>query len=139
MLQNVESHGLIWGGRPTLFAQACLSKYLGQRVGKNNKDKHLVICLLLFFFSSYFSIKHVVSIHYNVRASVKQTYDVNYALRLPPDGQIERQRRTADFGNFFCLSEIDTRDDQNCQRACPLLMSCMMFAPPTYRKFAYLC
>ena len=70
------------------------------------------------------------------RASVKQTYNVNYALRLPPDDQIELQRRTADFRNFFCPSEIDTREVQNCQKAHPLLTSCMMFAPPTYRKFA---
>ena len=69
------------------------------------------------------------------RASVKRTYGVYYALRLPPDVQIEHQRRTADFRNFFCPSKIDTRDVQNCQKPRPLLTSCMMFAPPTYRKF----
>ena len=69
------------------------------------------------------------------RASVKRTYGVYYALRLPPDVQIELQRRTADFRNFFCPSKIDTRDVQNCQKPRPLLTSCMMFAPPTYRKF----
>ena len=46
------------------------------------------------------------------RTSVKRIYDIYYALRLPPDVQIELQRRTADFQNFFCLSEIDTRDVQ---------------------------
>ena len=45
---------------------------------------------------------------YEARASVKQTYDVCYALGLPLDGQIELQRRTADFRNFFCPSEMDT-------------------------------
>ena len=69
------------------------------------------------------------------RASVKRTYGVYYALRLPPDVQIELQRRTADFRKFFCPSKIDTRDVQNCQKPHPLLTSCMMFAPPTYRKF----
>ena len=70
------------------------------------------------------------------RASVKRTYDVYYALRLPPDVQIELQRRTADFRNFFCPSKIDTRDVQKLSKGRPLLTSCMMFAPPTYRKFA---
>ena len=69
------------------------------------------------------------------RASVKRTYGVYYAQRLPPDVQIELQRRTADFRNFFCTSKIDTRDVQNCQKPRPFLTSCMMFAPPTYRKF----
>ena len=55
-------------------------------------------------------------------------YDVYYALRLPPDGQIELQRCTADFRIFFCPFEIDTRDVQNCQKAHPLLTSCMMLA-----------
>ena len=63
-------------------------------------------------------------------------YDVYYALRLPPDGQIELQRHTTDFWNFFCLSEINTGDVQICQKAHPLLVNCMMFAPPSYRKFA---
>ena len=65
----------------------------------------------------------------NSRASLKRTY----AVFMPPDGQIERQRRTTDFWNFFCSAKIDTRDVQNGQKACPLLTSCMMFAPPTYR------
>ena len=69
------------------------------------------------------------------RASVKRTYGVYYALRLPPDVQIELQRRTADFRNFFYPSKIDTRDVQNCQKPRPLLTSCIMFAPPIYRKF----
>ena len=46
------------------------------------------------------------------RASVKRTYHIYYALRLPPDGQIKLQRRTADFQNFFCPPEIDTRSVQ---------------------------
>ena len=71
----------------------------------------------------------------SIRASVKQMYGVYYAQRLPPDLQIELQRCTTDFWNFFCPSEIDTRDVQNYQKLCPLLTSCMMFAPPTYRKF----
>ena len=74
--------------------------------------------------------------HVWCRASVKRTYGVYYALRLPPDVQIEFQRRTADFRNFFCPSEIDTRDVQKLSKGRPLLTSCMMFAPPTFRKFA---
>ena len=72
---------------------------------------------------------------YDNRASVKRTYGVYYALRLPPDVQIELQRRTADFRNFFYPSKIDTRDVQNRQKPRPLLTSCIMFAPPIYRKF----
>ena len=70
------------------------------------------------------------------RASFKRTYDVNYALRLPSDSQIELQRCSADFRNSYCPSEINTHDVYNCQKARLLIMSCMMFAPPTYRKFA---
>ena len=68
-----------------------------------------------------------------LRASVKRTYGVYYALRLPPDVQIELQRRTADFRNFFCPSEIDTRDVQKLSKGPPTFNQ---FAPPTYRKFA---
>ena len=68
----------------------------------------------------------------------KQTYDVNYALRLPPDGQIEFQRRTADFRNFFCPSEIDTyvrnpRRKKLSKRP-PPFNELYLFAPLTYRK-----
>ena len=63
-------------------------------------------------------------------------YDIYYALRLPPDVQIELQRRTADFRNFFCPSENDTRDVQKLSKSPLTFNSCMMFAPPTYRKFA---
>ena len=48
----------------------------------------------------------------------------------------ELQRRTADFRNFFCPSKSIPEMSKNCQNACPLLTSCMMFAPPTYWKFA---
>ena len=58
-----------------------------------------------------------------------------YAL-LPPDVQTELQRRTADFRNFFCLSKSIPEMSKNCQKARPLLTSCMMFAPPTYWKFS---
>ena len=53
------------------------------------------------------------------RASVKRTYDVYYSLRLPPDVQTELQRHTADFRNFFCPSEIDTRDVQKLSKSPP--------------------
>ena len=85
---------------------------------------------VLLWITSTSLLKHMLC-----RASVKQTYGVYYALRLPLDVQIEHQRRTADFRNFFCPSKIDTPDVQNCQKPRPLLTSCMMFAPPTYRKF----
>ena len=68
------------------------------------------------------------------RASVKRTYDIYYALRLPPDVQIELQRRTTDFRNFFCLSEIDTEDVKKLSKGPPTFNQ--LFAPPTYRKFA---
>ena len=50
--------------------------------------------------------------------------------------QTELQRRTADFRNFFCPSKSIPELSKNCQKACPLLTSCMMFTPPTYWKFA---
>ena len=50
--------------------------------------------------------------------------------------QTELQRRTADFRNFFCPSKSIPEMSKNCQKARPLLTSCMMFAPPTYWKFA---
>ena len=62
------------------------------------------------------------------RASVKQTYDVYYAQRLPPDVQIELQRRTVDFRNFFCPSEIDTRDVQILSKG-----------PPTFNQLYDVC
>ena len=58
------------------------------------------------------------------RASVKRTYD----LRLPPDVQIELQRRTMDFRNFFCPSEIDTRDVQKLSKG-----------PPTFNQLYDVC
>ena len=58
-----------------------------------------------------------------------------YAL-LPPDIQTELQRRTADFRNFFCPSKSIPEMSKHCQKARPLLTSCMIFAPPTYWKFA---
>ena len=48
----------------------------------------------------------------------------------------ELQRRTADYRNFFCPSKSIPEMSKNCQNACSLLTSCMMFAPPTYWKFA---
>ena len=62
------------------------------------------------------------------RAFVKPTYNVNYALRLPPDSQTELQRRPADFRNFFCPSKIDTGDVQNCQKPTYIFTSCLKFA-----------
>ena len=73
------------------------------------------------------------------RASVKRTYDVYYALRLPPDVQIELQRRTADFRNFFCPSEIDNRDVQKLSKGPPtfnqLYDVCLAYLP----EIRYLC
>ena len=62
------------------------------------------------------------------RASVKRTYGVYYALRLPPDVQIELQRRTEDFRNFFCPSEIDTWDVQKLSKG-----------PPTFNQLYDVC
>ena len=62
------------------------------------------------------------------RASVKRTYDVYYALRLPPDVQIELQRRTTDFPNFFCPSEIDIREVQKLSKG-----------PPTFNQLYDVC
>ena len=73
---------------------------------------------------------------YILRVSVKQTYDVYYALRLPPDVQIELQRRTTDFRNFFCPSEIDTRDVQKLSKGPPTFEQLYDVCPASYRKFA---
>ena len=69
-------------------------------------------------------------------ASVKWMYDVYYTPRLPPDVQIELQRRTADFEISFVRPKSIPEKSKNCQKARPLFTSCMMFAPPTYLKFA---
>ena len=55
---------------------------------------------------------------------------------MPLDVQTELQRHTADFRNFFCSSKSIPELSKNCQKARPLSTSCMMFAPPTYWKFA---
>ena len=72
------------------------------------------------------------------RASVKLTYDVYYALRLPPDVQIELQRRTADFRNFFCPSEIDTRDVQKLSKG-PTFNQLYDVCPAFLPVIRYLC
>ena len=71
-----------------------------------------------------------------LRASVKRTYDVYYALRLPPDVQLNFKDvpRTSEIS--FVRPKSIPETSKNCQKARPLLTSCMMFAPPTYRKFA---
>ena len=74
-----------------------------------------------------------------VRASVKRTYDVYYALRLPPDVQIELQRRTADFRNFFCPSEIDTRDVQKLSKGPPTFNQLYDVCPAYLQEIRYLC
>ena len=73
------------------------------------------------------------------RASVKRTYGVYYARRLPPDIQIKLQRRTADFRNFFCLSEIDTRDVQNYKKKTPTFNKLYDVCPAYLSKIHYLC
>ena len=73
------------------------------------------------------------------RASVKRTYDVYYALRLPPDVQIELQRRTADFRNFFCPSEIDTRDVQKLSKGPPTFNQLYDVCPAYLPEIRYLC
>ena len=73
------------------------------------------------------------------RASVKRTYDVYYALRLPPDVQIELQRRTADFRNFFCPSEIDTRDVQKLSKGPPTFNQLYDVCPTYLTEILYLC
>ena len=73
------------------------------------------------------------------RASVKRTYDVYYALRLPPDVQIELQRLTADFRNFFCPSEIDTRDVQKLSNGPPTFNQLYDVCPAYLPEIRYLC
>ena len=73
------------------------------------------------------------------RASVKRTYGVYYALRLPPDVQIEIQRRTADFQNFFCPSEIDTRDVQKLSKGPPTFNQLYDVCPAYLPEIRYLC
>ena len=79
-----------------------------------------------------------ISIIFN-RASVKRTYDVYYALRLPPDVQTELQRRTADFWNFFCPSEIDTRDVQKLSKDPPTFNQLYDVCPAYLPEIRYLC
>ena len=73
------------------------------------------------------------------RAPVKRTYGVYYALRLPPDVQIELQRRTADFRNFFCPSEIDTRDVQKLSKGPPTFNQLYDVCPAYLPEIRYLC
>ena len=89
-----------------------------------NRIPYLKQCYISQFQSQIFSSKNL---HIS-RASVKRTYDVYYALRLPPDVQIELQRRTADFRNSFCPSEIDTRDVQKLSKG-----------PPTFNQLYDVC
>ena len=72
------------------------------------------------------------------RASVKRTYDVYYALRLPPDVQTELQRRTADFWNFFCPSEIDTQDVQKLSKSSPTFNKLYDVCPAYLPEIRYL-
>ena len=73
------------------------------------------------------------------RVSVKQTYDVYYALRLPLDVQIELQRRTADFRNFFCPSEIDTHDVQKLSKGPPTFNQLYDVCPAYLPEIHHLC
>ena len=73
------------------------------------------------------------------RASIKRTYDVYYALRLPPDVQIELQRRTADFQNFFCPPEINTRDVQKLSKSPPTFNELYDVCPAYLPEIRYLC
>ena len=83
--------------------------------------------------------RHIVEIDCIYRASVKRTYDVYYALRLPPDVQTELQRRTADFRNFFCPSEIDTRDVQKLSKGPPTFNQLYDVCPAYLPEIRYLC
>ena len=60
----------------------------------------IIICLCIKYESNSLIFWNVME-QKPFRASVKRTYDVYYALRLPPDVQIELQRRTADFRKEF--------------------------------------
>ena len=62
-----------------------------------------------------------------------------YTLRLPPDVQIELQRRTADFRNFFCPSEIDTRDVQILSKGPPTFNQLYDVCPAYLPEICYLC
>ena len=84
-------------------------------------------------------LKPVVRFSCLNRASVKRTYGVYYALRLPPDVQIELQRRTADFRNFFCPSEIDTRDVQKLSKGPPTFNQLYDVCPAYLPEIRYLC
>ena len=66
-------------------------------------------------------------------------YDVYYALRLPPDVQIELQRRTADFRNIFCSSKIDTRDVQKLSKGPPTFNQLYDVCPAHLSEIRYLC
>ena len=90
---------------------------LGPRGQRSSRHNHL----LARWWPQYFGTQ-------KARASVKRTYDIYYAQRLPPDVQIELQRHTVDFRNFFCLSEIDTRDVQKLSKNTPTFNE-------FYRKF----
>ena len=84
-------------------------------------------------------LKYKVTRRFFSRASVKRTYDVYYALILPPDVQIELQRRTADFRNFFCPSEIDTRDVQKLSKGPPTFNQLYDVCPAYLPEIRYLC
>ena len=71
-----------------------------------------------------------------LRASVKWMYDVYYALRLPPEVQIER---TADFRNFFCPSKMDTRDVQKLSKSPPTFNELYDVCPAYLPEIRYLC
>ena len=60
----------------------------------------------------------------------------SFTLYCHRTSKLELQRRTADFRNFVCPSKSIPEMSKYCQKARPLLTSCMMFAPPTYWKFA---
>ena len=87
-------------------------------------------------FSQHGHVAYQIEGNDEYRASVKRTYGVYYALRLPPDVQIELQRRTRTSEISFVRPKSIPETSKYCQKARPLLTSCMMFAPPTYRKFA---
>ena len=85
------------------------------------------VCILFYYYYYYY------------RASVKRTYDIYYALRLPLDVQIELQRRTADLRNFFWPSEIDTRDVQKLSKGPPTFNQLYDVCPAYLPEIRYLC
>ena len=66
-------------------------------------------------------------------------YDIYYSLRLPPDVQIELQRSTADFRNFFLPSKIDTWGVQKLSKSPRTFNELYDVCPAYLSEIPYLC